>query len=228
MGDGRRHDGGGDDGRVSLEHLDGPLVLVFLRGPGGPDVHLFVFAAANHILDVVAEGCSDLATRVLASFQLEFEAFVTKIVNPNSGVVGCDDQLDFSVRIVGRIVDGFDACDFTAFGVLAVGRPDMHLSLKLQTFRLVKVAQSREAPRDGSLTIGCERHGRNDVRHLAPIRDTLVWYAPETEFGVQGTRQEESVVSGVKLNRCHKIAMLEAAKTFIPARMPQPDRSIHR
>ena len=103
---------------MSLKHLDWSLALVDFRLACGPYVCFSVFAATYDMFRIFAKGCMDLTASIFVSFQLYLKAFVPEIVHTYPGIVTSDQELDFSVWIIGWVVDCLQARDFAAFGVL--------------------------------------------------------------------------------------------------------------
>ena len=103
---------------MSLEHLDGSLAFIDFRLAGGPYVCFSILAATYDMLRIFTKRCMDLTARILVPLQLYLEAFVPKIVNTYPGIIAGDQELDFSIWIIGWIVDCLQARDLAAFGIL--------------------------------------------------------------------------------------------------------------
>ena len=127
---------------MSLKHFDWSFLFFRLKGSCRPYVRFSIFATADNVFRVLAERCTDLATRIFVAFEFNLETLVSEIVNPDSGIITRNKDLDFAVRIIWRKVDRLNACNFATLCIFAMRGPDMNLRLILQTFGLIEQTES--------------------------------------------------------------------------------------
>ena len=79
-----------------------------------------------------------LTARILIPFELDFQAFVSEIVDANSGVVTGNQELNFAIRVVWWVIYCLYPGDFASLCVFTMRRPDMDLCLVLQSFGFIE------------------------------------------------------------------------------------------
>lgn len=163
---------------MSLKHFDRSLIFIALCGSCGPYIRFAVFAAANHILRIVAERRVYLTAGVLISSKFDLETFISEVVHPHSRIITRDQEFDVAVGIVRGVIDGLDASDFAPLGIFAMRRSHMKLRVILQSLGFVEKTQAVQTPGDCSLSIRGKSHSGDEIGKLVPKSDAFVWYAP--------------------------------------------------
>lgn len=81
-------------------------------------------------------------------------------------------------------MNGLDAGDFAAFGVLAPCGFDVDLALPFEAFSVVEEAEAAEGAGDAGFAVGGEGHRGDHVGDGDGVCDGFVGDAPEAELGV--------------------------------------------